>query len=124
MRTAAVVPAYNEIATIRDVYEGARSCVDRVYIVDDGSEDGTSTLAKDVLRHSRNRGKGCALRTGVRHALASGAEAIVTLDADGQHDPQEIPMSHLVRDLNFDRVFFPKSLHIDIGPERQRHIES
>ena len=77
MRMAAVVPAYNEIATIRDVYEGARSYVDRVYIVDDGSEDETSTLAKDVLRHSRNRGKGSALRTGVRHALISRVFSVV-----------------------------------------------
>ncbi|MEX1169153.1 MAG: glycosyltransferase family 2 protein, partial [Chloroflexota bacterium] len=64
-------------------------------VVDDGSTDDTAAQAEDagatVIRQIPNQGKGTALRAGFRHALAQGAEAVVTLDADGQHDPAEIP---------------------------------
>ena len=66
-----------------------------VIVVDDGSADGTVRVAESagarVVRQTPNQGKGAALRTGFRHALHEGAEAVVTLDADGQHDPAEIP---------------------------------
>lgn len=66
-----------------------------VLVVDDGSADGTATAAAAagarVVRQIPNRGKGAALRAGFRLALDEGAEAVVTLDADGQHDPAEIP---------------------------------
>jgi glycosyltransferase involved in cell wall biosynthesis len=66
-----------------------------VIVVDDGSADGTVRVAESagarVVRQTPNQGKGAALRTGFRHALEEGAEAVVTLDADGQHDPAEIP---------------------------------
>lgn len=66
-----------------------------VLVVDDGSEDATSDVARaagaEVLRHPEGRGKGQALVTGFRAALARQAAAVVTLDADGQHDPAEIP---------------------------------
>jgi glycosyltransferase involved in cell wall biosynthesis len=63
--------------------------------VDDGSADGTAAQAAAagarVLRHGRNLGKGAALATGFAHFLARGAGAVVTLDADGQHDPADLP---------------------------------
>jgi glycosyltransferase involved in cell wall biosynthesis len=66
-----------------------------VVVVDDGSADGTARVAEAagarVLRQTPNQGKGAALRTGFRLALAEGIPAVVTLDADGQHDPGEIP---------------------------------
>ena len=66
-----------------------------VIVVDDGSTDGTADAARaagaDVIEQRPNQGKGAALRAGFRRALAGGAEAILTLDADGQHDPDEIP---------------------------------
>lgn len=66
-----------------------------VLVVDDGSGDGTASIAEaagaEVLRQTPNQGKGAALVAGFGHALAAGAEAVVTLDADGQHDPAEIP---------------------------------
>ncbi len=64
-------------------------------LVDDGSRDGTADVASElgleVFRHARNRGKGMALRTGFARALERGADAVLTLDADGQHPPEEAP---------------------------------
>ncbi len=90
----AVIPAYNEAAHITGVVEQARAFLP-VLVVDDGSRDNTAALAgaagAEVLRQVPNKGKGTALRTGFHWALAQGYEAAITLDADGQHDPQEIP---------------------------------
>lgn len=88
------MPARDEAPRIANVVEGARRHLP-VVVVDDGSGDGTGDAARaagaEVLRHPACRGKGEALRTGFREALARGASAVVTLDGDGQHDPVEIP---------------------------------
>jgi glycosyltransferase involved in cell wall biosynthesis len=93
-RIQALVPAHNEAARIRRVVEGAARHV-AVVVVDDGSTDATAEIAQaagaHVIRQSPNQGKGAALRAGFSAALASGVEAVVTLDGDGQHDPAEIP---------------------------------
>lgn len=91
MLVAAVIPAYNEARSLCEVVRRTSRYVDRVYVVDDGSSDGTSRVDARVIRHDRNRGKGAALRTGFRVAIREGADAIVTLDGDGQHDPAWIP---------------------------------
>ncbi len=94
---AVVIPAYQAAATIATVVTGARrACPDAtVYVVDDGSGDETGEWGRGkgatVLVHPRNLGKGAALRTGIDRALADGAGVVVTLDADGQHPPEEIP---------------------------------
>ena len=89
-----LIPAYQEGPRIGPVVDAARAYLP-VVVVDDGSTDNTAARAEaagaTVLRQVPNAGKGAALRAGYRHALASGAEAVVTLDADGQHDPAEIP---------------------------------
>jgi glycosyltransferase involved in cell wall biosynthesis len=91
----ALIPAYNEAAHIADTVKGVRACLP-VLVVDDGSVDDTMTLAAEagaiVLRQTPNQGKGAALRAGFRQALVQGYEAVLTLDADGQHDPAEIPL--------------------------------
>jgi glycosyltransferase involved in cell wall biosynthesis len=90
----ALIPGYQEAPRIRAVVEGARAYLP-VVVVDDGSTDDTATEAvaagATVLVQRPNAGKGAALRAGFRHALGHGAAAVVTLDADGQHDPTEIP---------------------------------
>jgi len=95
MNVVVVIPAYNESRTIRDVAQRARVQCARVAVVDDGSVDGTaeaiSGLPVTVLRHERNQGKAGALATGFEWALAAGADAVVTLDGDGQHRPEDIP---------------------------------
>ena len=90
----ALIPAYLEGPRIAAVVEAARAHLP-VLVVDDGSTDDTAARAESagatVLRQLPNAGKGAALRAGFAHALAEGAAAVVTLDADGQHDPSEIP---------------------------------
>jgi glycosyltransferase involved in cell wall biosynthesis len=90
----ALVPGYNEAPRIGAVIGAARAHLP-VIVVDDGSSDGTAEIARTagavVIEQRPNQGKGAALRAGFRRAVDDGAEAIVTLDADGQHDPTEIP---------------------------------
>ena len=91
----ALIPGYQEGPRIASVVEGARAFL-AVVVVDDGSADDTAAQAEaagaTVLIQMPNAGKGAALRAGFRHALGEGAAAVVTLDADGQHDPAEIPL--------------------------------
>ena len=93
-RICVIVPAYNEIACIRDVLTSLCVVYPSVVVVDDGSTDGTFNAAKElapyVLRHAANRGQGAALQTGIEFALRRGAEYIVTFDADGQHRVEDI----------------------------------
>jgi glycosyltransferase involved in cell wall biosynthesis len=90
----ALVPAYNEQGHVAQVVLGARQHLP-VLVVDDGSTDETALRAEQagavVLRQSPNQGKGAALRAGFCRALEGGYDAAVTLDADEQHDPDEIP---------------------------------
>jgi glycosyltransferase involved in cell wall biosynthesis len=90
----ALIPGFNEAPRIGPVVEAARAHLP-VIVVDDGSSDGTAEVARaagaTVIEQLPNQGKGAALRAGFRRALDDGAEAIMTLDADGQHDPAEIP---------------------------------
>lgn len=90
----ALIPGYHEGPRIAAVVESARRHLP-VVVVDDGSTDDTAARAGSagalVLIQRPNAGKGAALRMGFRHALDRGAAAVVTLDADGQHDPAEIP---------------------------------
>ena len=90
----ALIPAYQEGPRIAPVVEGARAHLP-VIVVDDGSTDDTAEQAVSagatLVRQLPNEGKGAALREGFRRALADGFDAVVTLDADGQHDPSEIP---------------------------------
>jgi len=93
-----IIPAFNEEDGILPVLEGVKSFIDpeNVLVVDDGSEDGTSKVAAEagvrIIRNSGNRGKGEALKRGFIEALNDDRiTAVITLDADGQHDPRYIP---------------------------------
>jgi glycosyltransferase involved in cell wall biosynthesis len=89
-----IVPAYNEANSIGGVLQGVMQHLPAL-VVDDGSTDGTAQEAAqrgaEVYQQSPNQGKGVALRAGFNIALEEGYQAVVTLDADGQHDPGEIP---------------------------------
>jgi glycosyltransferase involved in cell wall biosynthesis len=93
-RVLVLIPAHDEAPRIAPVIAAALRHLP-VLVVDDGSSDDTAETAERagarVVRQRPNQGKGAALRAGFRAALADGVEAVVTLDADGQHDPAEVP---------------------------------
>jgi len=96
MKVLAVIPAYKEEGRVGATVGGVLAYVPDVLVVDDGSPDRTADEARTagavVLRQEPNRGKGAALLRGFAYALANGYDAVVTLDADGQHDPSAIPL--------------------------------
>jgi glycosyltransferase involved in cell wall biosynthesis len=91
-----VIPAHNEARTIRAVAKGALEHVPMVIVVDDASADGTAAVLEGlpvmILRNEENRGKAASVMRGAEAAIERGASAIVTLDGDGQHDPDDIPL--------------------------------
>ncbi len=112
VKTIAIIPAHNEGEHIFDVVKKTKKHVDKIIVIDDGSNDDTYEQAKKakadiVLRHVINMKKGVALKTGFEAALKFSPKLIVTLDSDGQHDPDEIPF--LIRKLK------QKNLDILIG---------
>lgn len=90
-----IIPAFQEENAIGPVVRRAREFIPAVVVVDDGSRDRTAVEAEaagaTVLRHDRNRGKGVALNTGFTYAQQRSYHLTLTLDADGQHDPADIP---------------------------------
>ncbi len=94
LKAAAIIPAYREEKHIGDVVRRTRQQLDHVLVVDDGSNDQTAQRAREagaeVIVHSQNRGKGEAIKTGLRHWLDRQFTHVVVLDADGQHLPEEI----------------------------------
>lgn len=94
-RCIAIIPCYNEEVTIGSVILKAKKHVDEVLVIDDGSSDDTVKIAKDagavVISHNKNLGKSAVIKTGFRYALANGFDFVVTIDGDGQHDPDQIP---------------------------------
>lgn len=91
-----VVPAFNEASVIQEVIkEIQNSGYSNIIVVDDGSRDNTQAKASELigenaLRHKINRGKGAATKTGIEAAKILGADIIITVDGDGQHDPKDI----------------------------------
>src|SRR4051812_5905135 len=104
LRTAAVIPAYQDEKHIGDIARRTRERLDHVVVVDDGSTDHTAERARkagaEVIVHDQNRGKGEAIKTGLAHWLAEGNPEsggpdgkivwVILLDSDGQHLPEEI----------------------------------
>ncbi|MDR1922330.1 MAG: glycosyltransferase family 2 protein [Candidatus Adiutrix sp.] len=94
-KALAVIPVFNHGATLRAVAEGTLAVHPRLLVVDDGSDEPAAPLLAGlpltVLRHQTNRGKGAAITTAAAYALEAGFTHIITLDADGQHDPAQLP---------------------------------
>ena len=92
---AVVIACFNERGTIGDLVRAVRELLPTVIVVDDGSTEGTAAEAAragaEILRHSKNRGKGAALQSGFKCASSRGFAWVLTLDGDGQHHPADIP---------------------------------
>lgn len=95
MRVICIIPSFNEEKTIKDVINGASQYCDNIIVVNDGSQDETNREAKNagatVANHLINLGTGAALSTGLKIAKWKKADIVVTMDGDGQHDPNDIP---------------------------------
>jgi len=121
MQIVALIPAYNEEKNIASVVARTKKYVDVVLVVNDGSQDGTKEVAESagavVISYSQNKGKAEAMRVGFRECIKNNSDVIVVLDADGQHDPNEIPQflekinegfDIVVGARQFDRSVMPK----------------
>lgn len=109
MKVCAVIPAYNEAATIGRIIRETREYVDTVFVVDNGSTDKTADIARrsgaQVIDYSAKRGYGAAQYAGQQAAIQNGCDYILQLDADGQHDPIYIPkLLELAQSGNYDIV--------------------
>jgi glycosyltransferase involved in cell wall biosynthesis len=123
MRICALIPAFNEAPYITKVVKGAIQQIEKVVVIDDGSGDGTAEIARAAgatcLRSETNCGKGSALRTGIAFACAQDFTHVITLDGDGQHLPEDIPVMLRVAEETgadlvigarfFDRAHMPRA---------------
>ncbi|MBI3032872.1 glycosyltransferase family 2 protein [Candidatus Woesearchaeota archaeon] len=111
-----VIPAYNEAERIKHVLEKTKLFTQHIIVVNDGSKDATSSVAREagvlVLDQMINLGKGAALRTGCDYALQKNAKVLVVMDADGQHQPEDIPrLIKILEEKKQDIVFSYRKLN-------------
>ena len=116
VKTLAAIPCYNERIPVAYVVTLARKHVDEVLVIDDGSSDGTADVGREVgatvISHEQNKGKGAAIKTALNYAAANGFDALVLLDGDGQHDPNQIPqLLQPIRDGTADVVIGYRELN-------------
>ncbi len=125
-RVIIVIPVYNHGRTLRDVVTRCIKIHDRVMVVDDGSSDGGADtlegLEVDIIRHPKNLGKGVAILSAAKRALRSGMTHMVTVDADGQHDPEDLrhfipeleahPDAIIVGKRDFHGAYVPESSRV------------
>ncbi|MFA6553688.1 MAG: glycosyltransferase family 2 protein [Patescibacteria group bacterium] len=121
MKTAVIIPVFNEKSSFNEIIRQAKKYVDVVIVVDDGSSDAkrpqvdTSTGGIQVLRHQINLGKGAALKTGCEAALQLHADIMVVMDSDGQHKPEDIRrFLQVLHDPHVDIVFGSRKIGRDM----------
>jgi len=124
----ALIPAFNAESSIGEVIDQTKKFIKRVIVVNDGSTDRTGDIARshavEIISIPTNRGKGYALRLGFTHALENGCRAIITLDADGQHDPADIPNFLRMHDQDSGAILIGSRMaEVDKFP-RQRYYSN
>ena len=131
-QVAVVVPARDEEALLPETLAGIPDFVDRVYVVDDGSKDGTAAVADGndrvaLIRHEQSAGVGAAIVSGYRRALEDGVDVVAVMAADNQMDPADL---ETLRMLDLDRLYarygFPNDLlvHLNVWNRRVRDYPS
>ena len=110
----ALIPAYNEAESVSSVIEGTRRHVGTLFLIDDGSRDGTAEIAEAAgaicLRRPRNGGKGTALCDGIAHIAGGNYSYVLFMDGDGQHRPEDIPsLLRVARETSADLVIGARS---------------
>jgi glycosyltransferase involved in cell wall biosynthesis len=123
MKVLAVIPAYKEEDRVGATVRGVLEYLTDVLVVDDGSADATADEARAagaaVLRQEPNQGKGAALVLGFAYALENGYDAVVTLDADGQHDPSAIPAMTAELEAGADVVIGARKKDVLVMPPQR-----
>ena len=126
----ACIPAYNEESNIESLVKSSQNHVDTVIVCDDASTDNTAYLAKKagaiVISHKTNQGYGASIISLFNYARENNAEVMITLDGDGQHDPDEIPsLLKIITQHNVDVVIGSRFLNdnIEAPGYRQRGIK-
>jgi glycosyltransferase involved in cell wall biosynthesis len=132
MNRAVLMPVFNEESTVGSVIDQVRAhFAGPIIVVDDGSTDGTPEVLESrgdvtVITLPENRGYGFALTTGFAHALATGVEALITMDCDGQHEPTHIPQFFEALTGEVDVMsgsrYLPQSRTIGSAPGRRREV--
>lgn len=130
---AIIIPAFNEAETISTVISKVRACYSSalIIVVDDGSCDDTAEIAQAagaiVISHIFNMGYGAAIHTGLTYAFRAGSDIVVTMDADGQHEPSEIvkllrPVQNGMADVCIGSRFLPESERYNVPVVRRTFI--
>ncbi len=118
--TIAIIPAYNEEKNIGVVIEKCKRYINNIIVIDDGSIDNTATIAKGagatVIINKENIGKTGSLKKGFNKGLKEGVAIFVLLDADGQHNPQEIPSFLKKIDEGYDLVIGARKFQPELMP--------
>ncbi len=132
MKTAIIVPAFNEAAVIAQTLQDIRTVLRRdrinadLIVVDDGSSDGTGDVAlayaDRLLKHKHNCGLGAALATGIEYIKRTNYDACVTFDSDGQHDPRDIKKALLQLQSGTDVVIGSRFIGTHSGMPKLRRI--
>ncbi|HEC30311.1 MAG TPA: glycosyltransferase [Gammaproteobacteria bacterium] len=126
MHFSVVIPAYNEASTIREIAIAALTYTPHVVVIDDGSSDNTAQLVQDLdiilIKHEQNKGKAAALASGIHASLELGVDAVITLDADGQHKTvdigrfvetaQQFPDEIIIGSRLWDKHAFPRKRYL------------
>jgi glycosyltransferase involved in cell wall biosynthesis len=130
MNSAVIIPAYQAADALPELLERTLRVLpkDSIIVVNDGSNDGTTSIAEQfgvtVLSHEMNRGKGAALQTGFDHVLKTGFEAVVTMDADLQHRPEDIPRFIALHEVMHQDVIIGSRLHNTAGMPFHRFLSN
>ncbi len=129
MNVCVVIPAYNASATLQKLLELLLPHDKKIVVVDDGSDDETDEIAETfinknitVLRHETNRGKGAALRTGISWASEEGFDAVISMDSDLQHSPEDLPSLLEVFEKNQLDLLIGSRLHDQRDMPKSRRL--